>query len=252
MKRDLEQTGSKTAKDGFKNERDVVDKFNNWKNDYDSQAWLKAMNYNISEIEKVEADTIKGHHKSDVQVRVKIYLKTLIGIENISLKLVSSNTGFNQIDKRWVDKYVDMWNIPQNITNALKLFTGEIKPSITELKDKRRMYFDEMDIKTQKEIIKFFTKNKILILSDIIKGNDEFSASWLMVVWKKVDSNPEWVIQDINYVLNFFGNGSVLITERGNLKIGKVTMQRKGGGAGRKTANMLQFKMNPLKLFENQ
>mgnify|MGYP000924060687 CR=1 FL=1 len=55
MKRDLEQTGSKTAKDGFKNERDVVDKFNNWKNDYDSQAWLKAMNYNISEIEKVEA-----------------------------------------------------------------------------------------------------------------------------------------------------------------------------------------------------
>ncbi len=162
------------------------------------------------------------------------------------------STVFNQIDKRWIDKYVDMWNIPLNITNALKLFTGEIKPSKTGLRDKRRMYFDEMDIKTQKEIIKFFTKNKILILSDIIKGNDEFSASWLMVVWKKVDSNPEWVIQDINYVLNFFGNGNVSITERGNLKIGKVTMQRKGGDAGRNTANMLQFKMNPLKLFENQ
>jgi len=252
MKRDLEQIGSKTAKDGFKNERDVVDKFNNWKIDYDSQSWLKAMNYNISEIENVEAELISGHHKSDVQVRVKIYLKTLVGIENISLKLVSSNTGFNQIDKRWVDKYVDMWNLPPNIANALKLFTGEIKPSKTGLRDKRRMYFDEMDIKTQKEIIKFFTKNKILILSDIIKGNDEFSASWLMVVWKKVDSNPEWVIQDINYVLNFFGNGNVSITERGNLKIGKVTMQRKGGDAGRNTANMLQFKMNPLKLFENQ
>jgi len=97
------------------------------------------------------------------------------------------STIFNQIDKRWVDKYVDMWNIPLNIENALKLFTGEIKPSKTGLKDKRRIYFDEMDIKTQKEIIKFFTKNKILILSDIIKGNDEFSASW-----KSNNAKKEW------------------------------------------------------------
>jgi len=36
------------------------------------------------------------------------------------------------------------------------------------------------------------------------------------------------------------------------LHLGKVTMQRKGGDAGRNTANMLQFKINPLKLFENQ
>lgn len=30
---DLVKRGSKTARDGFKNENDVVDKFNNWQND---------------------------------------------------------------------------------------------------------------------------------------------------------------------------------------------------------------------------
>ena len=34
----------------------------------------------------------------------------------------------------------------------------------------------------------------------------------------------------------------------GNLKIGRVTMQRKGGDGGRETAKMLQFKINPALL----
>jgi len=64
--------------------------------------------------------------------------------------------------------------------------------------------------------------------------------------------NPEWIIRDINYVLNFFGNGEITITKQGNLKIGKITMQRKGGDGGRETAKMLQFKINPIELFKNE
>ncbi len=37
---DLIKRGSQTAKDGFKNEDDIVKKFNNWKNDKDAQIWL--------------------------------------------------------------------------------------------------------------------------------------------------------------------------------------------------------------------
>ena len=40
--------------------------------------------------------------------------------------------------------------------------------------------------------------------------------------------------------------GPVEITRQGNLKIGRITMQRKGGDGGRETAKMLQFKINPL------
>ncbi|MCA9037680.1 MAG: hypothetical protein KDA91_21250, partial [Planctomycetaceae bacterium] len=45
-----------------------------------------------------------------------------------------------------------------------------------------------------------------------------------------------------------FGNGPVTVTPRGSIRIGQITMQRKGGDAGRPTANMLQFKINPALL----
>lgn len=104
---DLIERGSQTAKDGFKNERDIVEKFNNWKKDETAQEWLKIMGYNLNEIEFVEAIIISGH-KTDVQVQVRIKLKKAIDVENLQVKLVSNPRGFNQIDKRKVDKYVEM------------------------------------------------------------------------------------------------------------------------------------------------
>jgi len=55
----------------------------------------------------------------------------------------------------------------------------------------------------------------------------------------------------MNYVINYFGNGEVLITNRGSIKIKRITIQRKGGDGGRDTAKMLQFKINPAELFED-
>lgn len=249
-KKKLVKLGSQTAKRGFKNERDIVRKFNNWQNDEDAQEWLKIMGYDLKKIEKVKAIIITGSHKTDVQVQITIYFKEAISIENLSVKLVSNPQGFNQVDKRWVDKYVAMWNIPENIAEALKLFTGEIRPKKENLRDPRRMFLNEMDVKTQKLIVDFFNRNKILVVSDILKGSDEFPVSWMMVVLKKKKENPEWVLKHINHVLNIFGKGDVRITDKGSLKIGKITMQRKGGDAGRETSKMLQFKINPALLFE--
>lgn len=48
--------------------------------------------------------------------------------------------------------------------------------------------------------------------------------------------------------MNFFGSGDIEITKRGSIKIGRITLQRKGGDGGRDTANMLQFKIDPSKL----
>lgn len=249
-KKKLIQLGSRTAKRGFKSERDIVKKFNDWQNDEDAQEWLKIMGYDLKKIEKVKAIIITGSHKTDVQVQTTIYFKEAIARENLSVKLVSNPQGFNQVDKRWVDKYVAMWNIPENIAEALKLFTGEIRPKKENLRDPRRMFLNEMDVKTQKLIVDFFNRNKILVVSDILKGSDEFPVSWMMVVLKKRKENPEWVLKHINHVLNIFGKGDVRITDKGSLKIGKITMQRKGGDAGRETSKMLQFKINPALLFE--
>jgi len=71
-----------------------------------------------------------------------------------------------------------------------------------------------------------------------------------MLVVLKSKGNNKWILKDINQVMNFFATGEVKITPRGSLKIGRITMQRKGGDAGRETAKMLQFKINPVKLFD--
>jgi hypothetical protein len=243
--------GSKTAKDGFKNEKFVINCFNNWETNKFAQSWLKAMNYNFNDIEYVEAKTIKGSFKADIQVEIRIIikLKYLTDIQNIQVKLVSNPKGFNQVDKRWLKSYAQMWDIPKNILESLQYFTGEKSPYINSPKDNRRMFANELSTKEQQEILKFLVSNKTLIISDILKGRGEFVAEWMLVILKIPNKEIKWSLKNINIILNYFGNGDIEITSRGSFKIGKVTMQRKGGDAGRKTANMLQFKVNPCEIF---
>ena len=137
--------GSETAKGGFRNEDEVIEKFNNWKKDKVAQDWLTTMKYVIKEIEYVKAVKIGGNYKTDVQVQVTIKLKEAIDCENLSVKLVSNSQGFNQIDKREIDKYVEMWNLPQDVETILRLFTGKTEPKNKKgLKDSRRMLLTEM------------------------------------------------------------------------------------------------------------
>ena len=243
-----QKLGSETAKAGFQNEKDIIAKFNDWHKDYEAQEWLKIMDYNLQKIEKVEAIKLHGY-KTDVQIKITIHLKEAIAIENLSIKLVSNKKGFNQIDKRWTDAYVEMWSMPKDIENILKLFVGEIISKRKDLKDKRRMFLNEMDEKSQNKIVQFFNDNKVLVISDILKGRGKFSAEWFLVA-QKSDSESRWVLKNMNEVINHYSSGDVFIKPRGSLQIGRIGMQRKGGDGGRKTAQMLQFKIDPTELFD--
>jgi len=247
-KEELINLGSLTAKNGFKNEDDIVNKFNNWQIDDDAKSWLAIMEYKLEEIEKVEAIKLHGY-KTDVQVKIIIYFKNAINKQNLSIKLVSNPQGFNQIDKRWVDKYGEMWDIPSDVVRILKLFTGEIKPYKSSTKDPRRMFLTELTKDEQNLLLNFIESNKILIVSDILKGRGEFSADWMLVALT-IKDKTKWVLKSINHAMNIFGNGEIKITPLGSLKIGQITIQRKGGDNGRETANMLQFKINPVLLFK--
>ncbi|MCF8297178.1 MAG: hypothetical protein K9J13_06505 [Saprospiraceae bacterium] len=243
-----QKLGSETAKKGFKNEKDIVFKFNNWENDGEAQTWLNIMGYKLSEIEFCEAIVLSGY-KTDVQVQVTIKLKKAIDVENLQVKLVSNLKGFNQIDKRWVDKYVEMWSIPENVSKLLKEYTGELEPTIKNPKDSRRTFINEFSKSKQRLLLNWIENNKTLIVNDIIKGRGKFSAEWMLVA-QNIDTNARWILKPINIVINHFGNGEVIITKQGNIKVGRITMQRKGGDGGRETAKMLQFKINPAELFE--
>lgn len=88
-----------------------------------------------------------------------------------------------------------------------------------------------------------------MIVSDILKGRGQFAAEWMLVILRIKQKDIKWVLKPINFCLNLFGNGEVSITKQGSLKIANITIQRKGGDGGRKTAQMLQFKINPCLLF---
>ncbi len=247
--------GSTTAKNGFKNEDFAIAEFNNWKDSELALLWLKAMNYDLTDIESVQATKVKGSFKTDIQVEIKIEikLKSLTDIQNLQVKLVSNPKGFNQIDKRWLKKYNELWNIPNDVYELLQYFIGEKSPKIDNPRDARRMFADEFSEDEQQLLLKFFNDNQILIVNDVLKGRGKFSAEWMLVILKLKDTDIiDWALEPINKVLNHFGNGEIFITPRGSFKIGNITIQRKGGDNGRETANMLQFKINPAELVDKK
>ena len=145
--------GSLIAKGGFRNEDNVISKLNAWRTDVDAQNWLISAGYDPALIETVQAIKgseagrnlrVLGPQKTDVQINVKIItLNSETHTENIQVKLVSNKRGLNQIDKRWISKYVQLWNIPENIETILKRFTGEIAPTILNPRDERRVHKNE-------------------------------------------------------------------------------------------------------------
>ena len=270
--------GSKTAKDGFQNENVIRDKFNNWQNDADARSWLAEMNYQLEDVVSVQATKPRGQ-KADVELTVTT--KTAQRREGISIKLVSTSAGFNQIDKRWLKTYAEMWAMPDDVQRALRLFVGEEVKS-TKGRDPKRLYLNELDKAQQQSVVDFFTKNRKQIVEDLFAGDGQHSAGWVMVTVRSqaaknqldesaresrdkstgvksemtteegdnlTDSKNRWVICPSQVAADFYGNGPIQITAAGNLKIGRITMQRKGGDNGRETANMLQFKINPVELF---
>jgi len=64
-KKDLIKWGSETARGGFRNEDDIVRKFNDWEKDEDDQKWLVIMDYPIKEIDKLDKEFQKIYTKGE-------------------------------------------------------------------------------------------------------------------------------------------------------------------------------------------
>lgn len=206
------ELGSQTAKGGFANEKNICEKFNSWRKDKEAQIWLKIMGYDIRKIDPVKAihiptrlkksdierfslredfEELVRFKKADAQLRIHVTIGNIIKVEDLSLKQVTirknkPTSGFNQVDKRWVASYQQIWNFDKDVAIGLKLFTGEIKPlkeivATIKLRDKRRVYLDEMPRDLSDKIVDFFKNNKILVISDILKGRGGLSANWMLV-----------------------------------------------------------------------
>lgn len=254
----MAKSGSEIAKGGFNNEQEVADKFNNWKNDIDAQNWLRIMMYDLDEVESVHAEKIgQRGYKSDINVVINITIikkskhTQLTSVENIQVKLVSNSKGFNQVEKRKTDSYIEKWHIPPNVVTLLKHYDGELPPYKGQTRDDRRMFVDEFTEEEQKSLMDFLQSHIIMIVSDIIRGRGRFAAEWTLVVNKH--DGYHWVLLAINEAIPIYlGDCKVTFTSKGNIRLGNVTLQRKGGDNGKDTANMLQFKADPMILFTEE
>lgn len=243
------EKGSETAKAGFQNERDVVATFEKWKSNQLAKKWLKCLGEDPEKLKSLAAEVVTGSQKADIRVMTYSLTDDQKKTFNIQVKLVSNEKGFNQIDKRWLLSYKNKWNMPNSTFKILQHFTGELPPYKTGTKDKRRMFLNEFKKEEQKNVVDFFSKNKKLIITGLLKGSGSNSAEWFMVI-RKTDDKKDWSLKPVNEVIAFYSQGEVKLTPRGSLQIGKIKMQRKGGDNGRASANMLQFKINPTELIE--
>lgn len=240
---------SETAKSGFVTEEQVVDEFHNWSNSITAKEWLSVMGqYKIKTLEAKTTRSMGINSKADVLVKVN-------GGNPLGISIKKFTASFNQIDKRKVDNYQKMWKIPNDVVIILKKYCGQEgyrpmdKNIISQVKDQRRYFLTELTPSEQKSVLNFFDKNKSAIIHDVLRGNTEPRADYMLVVKKNGSGIKESKITKMENVIKHY-NGLTEITKRGNLKLGKITVQRKGGNGGGVTAQMLQFKFSPKEVMK--
>ncbi len=196
---------------------------------------------------------------TNVWLIISLLMTTIVGpivvwrfqqgrIERLKLRLEEEKL---QIDKnnQVVEMFEKLSKLLAEQRQLYDSFTALVQKGHTVGSFDFQQKLQQMDEKDQDKVVNFFEKNKILIVSDLLKGRGEFSADWVLVILKG-KKESRWVLKSINEAMNIFGSGDIRITSQGSLKIGRIGMQRKGGDNGRDTAKMLQFKVNPVELFD--
>lgn len=132
-----------------------------------------------------------------------------------------------------------------DVYRILRLYDGELLP-YKETRDPRRMFVDEMSMVEQNILKEFLQNNIIMIILDIVRSRGKYTPEWVLVI-NSYENQYKWSLISINEASSkYIGDGKVVFTKNENIHLGNILLQRKGGDCGKETANMLQFKTNPL------
>lgn len=174
-------------------------------------------------------------------------------MKGISMKTYDPKMSFSQTNRGPHETYVKEFGMPYGIAETLRAFV--IKNHQGE-----RTMLNEAPISAQEELLRFFELYQRQIISHVLRGKAKgvLKADWLLLheveddYWiKRVGDRASWHLYPMTRVIDCCCSKSPSITDRGNLILGLgLTMQRKGGDGGAKTANDLQFKLNPKMIHE--
>lgn len=246
--------GSRIAKQGFANEKDMVKVFNSWESNPAAKMLLSRMGHDLENISSVIAKKVPGTVKPDIMVSVVSPGYT--EYHRISCKRVEKKANYNHLCRKSVSKYADQWGFDEQVGDLLKAFTGEIpgnnflRSGVTP-RDHRRLFMHEMNDAAQACVVEFFQHNVHNVVKEIFLGTDRDEIpQWMLFTYIDETGDCSYHIYPMQQVVDFYtGDAQVSLTSRGNLSIGKVTLQRKGG-----TGNPfdMQFKFRPRSFLEKQ
>jgi hypothetical protein len=216
-------------------------------------------NYFKTTYKQVSASKARTHRKTDIIISCD-YM-------NIGVSVKEYEADYNHLERNFVDYYSTKWQMSNIVYEGLKQFVGEVddhgrpvsidfieneakqlNTSPGKLTKNRRKSFNCLGPQIREEILKFFKSNKEKIIKDLFV--DEESIQFFIIVRREKNEICYYILPT-EKVLTIYANGDVRVTRQGNLQLGKVVLQRKGGnhktnsGWEDKVASQLQFKIKP-------
>lgn len=230
-------SGSLAAQGGLDTEKTIILKFNNWTNDPDVPRWLNFMGYSSPTVSSVKA--VKPNNQGKTDVLITVEREGLINRELLSIKTTKSESGGNQLTRFWPSVLKERYGLNDNLITILRNFTGETW--WTEVgKKPRRIMLNRIPKTQQADLIKSFGEIKLELIRWMFMGAEPIR--FFLSVYG--ESSDNFLINKMEDVVAHYSKGPVVITPRGGLRVGRVTLQRKGGDKGAFSACQLQSKIN--------
>ena len=186
---------------------------------------------------------------------VLLYADTddILAMKGISMKTYKPEVSFSQANRGSLETYVEELGMSYGVADTLRAF-------VVKNHQGGRTMLNEATISAQEELLRFFQLYQRQIISHVLRGKAKgvLKADWLLLhetkdaEWlSKVGNRESWHLYSMATVIDLCCSESPSITKAGNLTLGLgLTLQRKGGDGGAKTANDLQFKLNPKMIHE--
>ncbi len=177
----------------------------------------------------------------------------ILAMKGISMKTYKPEVSFSQANRGSLETYVEELGMSYGVAETLRAF-------VVKNHQGERTMLNDAPISAQDELLRFFQLYQRQIISHVLRGKAKgvLKADWLLLHetkdedWiSKVGNRECWHLYPMATVIDCCCTEAPSITKAGNLTLGLgLTLQRKGGDGGAKTANDLQFKLNPKRIHE--
>ena len=177
----------------------------------------------------------------------------ILAMKGISMKTYNPDVSFSQANRGSLETYVEELGMSSGVAETIRAFVEKNHQG-------ERTMLNEAPISEQEELLRFFQLYQRQIISHVLRGKAKgvLKADWLLLHetkdtnWlSKVGNRESWHLYPMAKVIDCCCTEAPSITKAGNLILGLgLTLQRKGGDGGAKTANDLQFKLNPKLVHE--